>query len=337
MPEMTRTRSVAVMSASLVALVLLAGTSAYASNDPYFSKQWGLTRIQAEPAWATATGAGTTIAVVDTGVDLGHPDLAGNIVGTGRDFVEGDNNAQDENGHGTHVAGIAAAVTGNGVGVAGTAPDASILPVRVLDEEGSGSTEEIAAGIRWAADNGADVINLSLGFLSGVDKVILITGGLEPVYDAIDHANSLGVVVVAAAGNDSFPLCSEPSGHPDVVCVGATDQRDARSWFSNSDATMTSQYLVAPGGDGLTCASDIWSTYLRTAESFCAEAGYEALAGTSMAAPFVSGVAALVDSKGLGRDAIIACLLSKTDDLGTPGRDPIYGYGRVNASKAVTC
>jgi len=336
--EMTRSRLIALLSAALVSVALIGGSAAQASNDPYFSKQWGLTKIQAEQAWPTATGAGVTVAVVDTGVDLGHPDLAAHIVSSGRDFVDNDNSAQDENGHGTHVAGIAAAVTGNGIGVAGTAPDASILPVRVLDEEGSGSTDQIAAGIRYAADNGADVINLSLGYLSGVDKVILITGEVQPVYDAIDYAHSKGVVVVAAAGNDSFPLCSEPSGHPDVVCVGATDQRDARSWFSNSDATMTSQYLVAPGGDGLTCASDIFSTYLRSAESFCStEAGYEALAGTSMATPFVSGVAALAASKGLGRDAVIACLLSHTDDLGTPGRDPIYGYGRVNAAKAVTC
>jgi subtilisin family serine protease len=326
------------MSATLVAAALIGGPTAQASNDPYFPRQWGLTRIQAETAWATATGAGSTVAIVDSGVDLGHPDLAGNIVSPGRDFVENDNQAQDENGHGTHVAGIVAALTGNGVGVAGTAPNAGLLPVRVLDEEGSGSTEDVAAGIRYAADNGADVINLSLGFLSGVDKIILITGELDPVYDAIDHANSLGAVVVVAAGNDSFPLCSEPSGHPDVVCVGATDQRDVRSWFSNSDATMTSDYVVAPGGDALTCSSDIWSTYLRTEESFCsAEAGYESIAGTSMAAPFVSGVAALVDSKGLTREAIISCLITHTDDLGSPGRDPVYGYGRVNATKSVTC
>jgi subtilisin family serine protease len=203
---------------------------------------------------------------------------------------------------------------------------------------GRGNTEDIAAGIRYAADNGADVINLSLGFLSGVDKIILITGGLDPVYEAIDHAHSQGVVVVAAVGNDAFPLCAEPAGHPDIVCVGSTDQRDVRSWFSNSDATMTSRYLVAPGGDGLTCSSDIWSTYLRSAESFCSdEAGYESLSGTSMATPFVAGVAALVDSKGLAREAIVSCLITHTDDLGTPGRDPIYGYGRVNAANAVTC
>lgn len=334
---MTRTRFVALVSAALLSIGLIAG-SAGASNDPLFSRQWGLTRIQAEQAWATATGQGSLVAIVDTGVDLGHPDLAGHIAGPGRDFVDKDNEAQDENGHGTHVAGIAAAITGNGVGVAGTAPDASILPVRVLDEDGSGSTDDVAAGIRYAADSGADVINLSLGFLSGVDKIILITGGLEPVYDAIDHANALGAVVVAAAGNDSFPLCSEPSGHPEVLCVGATDQRDARSWFSNSDATMTSDYVAAPGGDALTCSSDIWSTYLRTEESFCSdEPGYESIAGTSMATPFVSGVAALVDSKGLSREAIISCVIAQTDDLGTPGRDPVYGYGRVNAAKAVTC
>jgi subtilisin family serine protease len=135
---MTRTELVALMSTALVAGAVIAGPSARASDDPYFSRQWGLTTIQAEQAWSTATGAGSTVAIVDTGIDLGHPDLAGHIVGTGRDLVDDDNEAQDENGHGTHVAGIVAAMTGNGVGVAGTAPDAALLPVRVLDEDGSG-------------------------------------------------------------------------------------------------------------------------------------------------------------------------------------------------------
>jgi subtilisin family serine protease len=320
----------------MLTAVLIAGPAAGAPSDPYFSRQWGLPKIQAEPAWAVSDGTGAVIAIVDTGVDLGHPDLSSKLVSNGADFVDG-GTAQDENGHGSHVAGIAAAATNNGVGVAGTAPGARILPVRVLDENGSGSTDQVASGIRYAADQGADVINLSLGFLSGVDKVIKITGGLEPVYAAIDHARSVGAVVVVAAGNDTVPLCSEPSGHPDVICVGATDRNDMRSFYSNSDATMTSKYLVAPGGAALDCAGDIFSTYLRTAETFCSpEPGYEAIAGTSMATPFVSGVAGLLAGKGLAGPAIEACLLAQTDDLGIPGRDPIFGYGRVNANKAVT-
>jgi subtilisin family serine protease len=332
-----RTFAVVVAVAVLFVFAVPAGA---APSDPHFNRQWGLVNIQAEQAWSTADGTGALIAVVDTGVDLGHPDLASKLVTlTGADFSDGrdTDGAQDENGHGTHVAGIAGAITNNGVGVAGTAPGAQILPVRVLDADGSGSTDQVAAGIRFAADNGADVINLSLGLLSGVDKVVKILGELDPVYEAIDHAWSTGATIVVAAGNDSFPLCAEPSAHPRVVCVGATDVRDLRTFYSNSDASLSSQYLVAPGGDALSCSGDIFSTYLRSEESFCSpEAGYEALAGTSMATPFVAGVAALLAGTGLTNQQIVDCLTSTTDDLGLPGRDPIFGYGRVNAFKAVT-
>jgi serine protease len=208
----------------------------------------------------------------------------------------------------------------------------------VLDADGSGSTDDIAAGIRYAADQGAKVMNLSLGMQSGVGEAVGLIGGLDPIYSAIDYAYSKGATVVFAAGNDSVPLCAEPSAHPKVLCVGATDSRDLRSFYSNSDATLSKYYLVAPGGDALTCAGDIFSTWLRSqVQSSCSpQAGYEAEAGTSMAAPHVAGVAALLAAKGLGNQAIMDCLTRTTDDLGTPGRDPIYGWGRVNAAKAVT-
>lgn len=340
------------VSAVLFALAL-APSAVGASNDPDFPKQWGLTKLQAEQAWATSSGAGATIAIVDTGVDLGHPDLATKVLSfPDADMVEPNgtckgsakkgtrtctqDGAQDKNGHGTHVAGIAGAATGNGIGVAGTAPDASLLPVRVLDAEGSGTTDQVAAGIRYAADKGANVINLSLGFLSGLDQVIKVTGGLGPVYDAIDYAYAKGAVVVIAAGNDSFSLCAEPSAHPKALCVGATDRNDVRTFYSNSDATLSSKFLVAPGGEAITCAGDIYSTYLRGLKTYCGPDGYEALAGTSMATPFVSGVAALLSAEGLGNDAIVDCIIKTTDDLGLPGRDSVYGYGRVNAAGAVS-
>jgi serine protease len=253
----------------------------------------------------------------------------------------GGDGPQDANGHGTHVSGIAAAITNNGVGVAGTAPDARILAVRVLDATGSGTADQIAAGIRYAADHGADVINLSLGFTSGVDKIAKVIGEVQPVYDAIDYAGTKGSVVAIAAGNDSFPYCAEPAGHPAVICVGSTDPSDLKSWFSNSDGAMQQNYVVAPGGAGtFFCEDDIVSTILRGSEGACSpQGGYDYLAGTSMATPFVSGVVALVASRHpeFSNAQIVDCVIHATDDLGTPGRDPLYGYGRINAAKAAAC
>lgn len=330
-------KAFAISVLSAVCAVFVAGPAAAATNDTYRAKQWGLNKIQAEAAWTTSDGTGAIIAVVDSGVDMGHPDLDGKLL-AGRDFVDG-GTPQDENGHGTHVAGIAAAETNNGLGVAGTAPGAQILPVRVLDDEGSGSTDAVADGIRYAADQGADVINLSLGITAGVGQAVKLIGALDPIYEAIDHAWASGSVVVIAAGNDTVPLCAEPAAHPQAMCIGATDSRDLMSFYSDSDATMTSKYMVAPGGDALTCSGDIFSTYLRSKpQSVCSpEAGYDALAGTSMATPFVAGVGGLLAGKGYTNTQIVNCLLSSADDLGVPGRDPVYGYGRLNAVRAVAC
>ena len=343
-----------VLLAAVAAIVFtLSATTAgqAATSDPLRSKQWGLDRIEAESAWPVSDGSGALVAVVDTGVDLGHPDLAANIVSAGADFVEPNgtctgnkkrgrtcvqDGAQDKNGHGTHVAGIIAAVTNNNTGVAGVAPGAKILPVRVLDAEGSGTTDQIAAGVRYAADQGADVINLSLGILSGVDKAAKILGELEVVYDAFDYAASKGSVIVAAAGNDSAPFCAEPSGANNVICVGATDRNDLKAWYSNFDASTVQTYVVAPGGQGsVFCGEAIYSTYLRGARSYCSTDGYEALDGTSMAAPHVAGVAALLAAKGDSRATIMTRIPATADDLGTPGDDPAFGSGRVNARRAV--
>lgn len=342
--------------AAVVTLLVSGVTGSTASttvNDPYRPQQWGLDRIAAEQAWPRSTGAGALVAVVDTGVDLGHPDLGANLVSyPDADMVEPagtctakkrsrtciQDGAQDMNGHGTHVAGIIAAVTNNGTGVAGTAPGAKVLPVRVLDADGSGTADQVAAGIRYATAKGAKVVNLSLGYLSGLDKVVKVVGELKPVYDAIDAAWAAGAVVVIAAGNDTFPLCAEPSAHPKAVCVGATGRDDVRTFYSNADATMSSTYVVAPGGEAITCAGDILSTYLRTEpQSACSgiSRGYEYLAGTSMATPYVAGVAALLAAQGRTNAQIVDILKTTSDDLGLPGRDPLYGYGRVNAARAV--
>src|SRR4051794_23754163 len=199
-----------------------------APNDPLLAKQWGLGQIKAAGAWSRgALGGGATIAIVDTGVDLNHPDLKDKLL-PGADFVSSEPctpGAQDTNGHGTHVAGIAAASTNNGIGVAGTAPEAKILPVRVLDPDGSGTGPDIVAGIKWAADHGAQVINLSIGEgidvggLAGVSSPI----DLDAISDGVDYAWQHGAVVVAAAGNATFPFCEYPAMSAHAICVAATD------------------------------------------------------------------------------------------------------------------
>jgi subtilisin family serine protease len=349
-----RARSTAALTAMCLFGALLAGPARAASSDPLFKEQWGLHRIQAEQAWTTADGTGAVIAIVDGGVDLGHPDLADKlIVHPGADFVEQsscptspsstscvDDGPLDEDGHGTHVAGIAGALTGNGIGVAGTAPGAELMPVRVLGADGDGTTSDLADGIRFAADKGADVINVSANYSSGQGELTGLTGGLRPVRDAIEHALGRGAVVVVSAGNDAVPLCAEPAAHARVLCVGAVGRNDLPARYSNRDIAMTKNFLVAPGGEGLlSCAGEILSTYLRTATASCSGTpGYEAISGTSMAAPFVSGVAALLASKGLSATDITSCIVRTATDLGSAGRDPIYGHGLVNAARAVsTC
>jgi subtilisin family serine protease len=301
--------------------------------------------IKAPAAWARgARGAGAKIAVVDTGVDLHHPDLSANLV-AGRDVTaaasQGCAGPQDENGHGTHVAGIAAARTNNGIGVAGTAPGAKVMPVRVLDAKGSGDDPTVIAGIRYAADHGADVINLSLGG----DPLF----GEAPQFNtaiakAVAYAYSKGALVVAAAGNESIPLCSYPAAAAKAVCVGAVDRRGMPAPYSNFPNSPSGSVGVrAPGGVGdvIDCESpeDVWSTIWPDPSSdFCTDesnhdlSGYDTMAGTSMASPFVAGVAALLAGKGLTNAQILACLKKTSSNKGES--DPVTGYGLVDADAA---
>ncbi|MBA2529945.1 MAG: S8 family serine peptidase [Euzebyales bacterium] len=343
------------LALGLVAPAVAKPASSTTPNDEYYAEyQWGPKQINAEQAWATSTGKGEVISVVDTGVDLSHPDLKAHLV-RGATFT---GCAQDPNGcgngdwesgkadeapspHGTHVAGIAAAVTGNQIGIAGVARDAKIMPVKVLTDEG-GSFAEVAAGVRWSADNGADVINLSLGALPGVQALPLV-GVFDDLKQAINYAVSKGVVVVAAAGNDFLSICGEPAFNPNALCVAATDRFEGRSSYSNFAIDQDLNVVAAPGGAAfLSCEEDVISTVPAEAEGFCTRAvgtpGYDFYAGTSMATPHAAGVAALLTAQGRDVFQVYEVLkdTARTPVVGTRGTyTPTYGYGIVDAEAAV--
>jgi subtilisin family serine protease len=352
---MTRT----VLSAVSAVLMLTCAPAATAAlvvksaADPLSAQQWGLQQVRAPQAWAHSTGAGTIIGVVDSGVDFDHPDLSAKLL-TGATFLDcgtascgnGDwesgppTRAMSKSTHGTHVSGIAAASTNNGIGIAAVAPDAKVLPVKALDEEG-GSFEDIALGIRYAVDHGADVINLSLGALPG-SQALVITGLVSDVQEAIAYARANGVVVVAAAGNDFASICGTPAWDDGALCVVSTDKREARSAFSNFAVKPGLDAIAAPGGSLLPiCGEDVLSTVpLGTGASIVCGYGadYDEYAGTSMATPHVAGVAALLAAQTRSDDNIVAALRSTARNPLTGLRgafDPVYGYGIVDAQAAL--
>lgn len=334
-----------------VGLAALSGSARAAgeANDPVFEQglQWSLEHIGAPQAWASSRGDGITIAIIDSGIDLAHEDLASKVVastaciGTGGDAGKCKGSAQDDNGHGTHVAGIAAAATDNHRGIAGVAPDAELLVVRVLTNtcngdacSATGNSGDVAAGIRWATDHGADVINLSLGGS-------MQQGAIACMFcDAIDYAWSKGVVPVIAAGNDSLL----PAGFADepAITVTATTRDDQRASY-NAPANLlqaTRWPVAAPGGEGEVDAKEcatggtprgVLSTYWIPGH----RDQYACLSGTSMAAPHVSGVVALLLAQGRSPEQAVQRLLGTARDLGAPGRDPNFGVGLVDAAKAV--
>lgn len=334
-------------------------------NDLLLNGQWNMRKTRVPQAWAEATGSGIKVAVLDTGLDLGHPDFActGKVqVVPGADpDPDSSTSPADDDGHGTHTAGIVGACTNNNTGVVGAAPDATILPIQVLSP--TSTVQTIAEGIETAADSGAHVINMSLSVgagLAGVgvpgsSGVLGFTGFFPELDAAISYAHSKGVVVVASSGNDSFPLCSSPAISYNVICVGATDPNDLNTFYSNfpvkdDDEDLVGPALMAPGGTGQpfcdASSFEIISTYARAADAAEGDcdglAGYASIQGTSMAAPLVAGIAALVyeDLGGVRSTTnaakVTEALLGSAVDLYTPGYDPMSGEGRVDALGAVS-
>jgi len=318
---------VLVRSLTVVFAVLVLAASAFAAGDPRRDEQWGLEMVKAPEAWSTSTGVGAVIAVVDTGAQRTHPDLGGRLV-DGYDFVgddpeksgDEDTDPADGDGHGTHVTGIMVANRDNGEGIAGVAPDARVMPIRVLDDNGEGLASDAIKGIDYAIDHGAHVINLSLGDFLPLQSTLFE----DPAYsDALERAVAKGIVVVIAAGNNGLPKCENPEV-PGIVCVGAVDSRGTRSSFSSYGQNVD---LMAPGGSAAGGSSeDVLSSYIPSR--------YASIAGTSQAAPHVAGVAALLVSLGLSGKAAADRIISTASPVDP---DPLheYGAGIVNAQAAV--
>lgn len=288
-------------------------------DDPYYPNQWGLAKIQASQGWDVQTRVvNVVIAIIDTGVDSHHPELRGKLTsGWNYDATSPGYNtadAMDTNGHGTHVAGIAAAPTNNALGVAGTCPSCVIMPIKVLGANNSGTYDAVASGVIFAADHGATIINMSV---SG-------TTFSQALYDAVSYAADRGALVIAAAGNNGTNVVTYPASFPNVLAVAATDSTDQRAAFSNYNTYVS----VAAPGSGI--YSTLWSS---TAGSTY---GYKN--GTSMATPFVAGLAGLLAAHdpGLTTTQLRAVIEQTADDLGTRGWDAYTGYGRINVARALS-
>jgi subtilisin family serine protease len=316
-------QKIAAAVAGLALAVGPGGASVSASNDASFDKLWGLAQIGAPAAWTRTTGEGIRIGIIDTGVDLAHEDLAGRVVAhtscvdSGGDPAKCEGTGQDVYGHGTHVAGISAAVRDNGVGVAGVAPDASLVVVRAFSETGSANSEDVIAGIKWVVDPGARVVNLSLGEALVVTAATLGSGLVE----GIEYAWSHGAVPVVSSGNEdlfSLGIGSNEYGDLDALVVGATgpDKQVA----SYSSPTGNAKWaLVAPGGSGGDDEENVLSTWWADGKAN----QYEYLAGTSMAAPHVSGAVALLLAQGLSQQQAFDRLLDTADpDVGCGPNSP---------------
>ncbi|HEY9906119.1 MAG TPA: S8 family serine peptidase, partial [Thermosynechococcaceae cyanobacterium] len=291
-----------------------------APNDPDYGRQWNLRSINVESAWDESKGNGVTVAVIDTGISR-VPDLEKTKFVQGYDFVSDKVDARDDNGHGTHVAGTVAQSTNNELGVAGIAYEASLMPLKVLSGGGGGTVADIAEAIRFAADNKAQVINMSLG------------GGGESqlMQEAIDYAYSKGVLVIAAAGNSGQNAAAYPARYRHVVGVSALNSAGTKAKYSNFGAGVD---LSAPGGEknGDDSAGGILQ---NTIDPQTGNSVFESFQGTSMAAPHVAGVAALIRAAGVEEPDRIEDVLKQSALVVKDDTLNHYGAGKLDAAAAV--
>lgn len=311
-------------------------TQLAAPNDPRYSEQWNFQQIQAEAAWMHATGFGVVVAVIDSGVTPG-PDLACRTFVAPYNAISGAltlSAVADGSGHGTHVTGTVAQCTNNGIGVAGLAHGAVIMPIKVLDDSGEGWAGWLANGIAHAVENGADIINLSLAIVcDDEDGPDCISVAVEI---EIDAAVAAGVVVVVAAGNESSGTVSYPASHPKVIAVGATNSARERAEYSNAGSALD---VMAPGGDAVDRDSSgdndvIWQ------ESFN-DSGVSSIigmSGTSMAAPHVAATVAMMKERNPTWTPLRhRCVLQETArDIDVPGFDVGTGWGEIDPAGAIT-
>jgi serine protease len=304
----------------------------YTPNDPLYSYQWHYPRINMPTAWDITRGSSSVVvAVVDMGFYLNHEDMAGVSTVSPHDYIDGDNvpTTSVYYSHGAHVAGTIFAATSNNTGVAGIAPLCSFMPVRAMDDSGSGTATNIANGISWATTHGADVINLSLGFE--------VTGPPQdpgpPISTAINNAANAGIVICAASGNDGQNYVGYPAAYAACIAIGATGYNDAIAPYSNRGTNLD---VVAPGGnENQDLNGDGYPDGVLSLSRDNTGDIYIFMQGTSMATPHVAGVAALLLSHGLAASDVRQALQETAVDLGASGWDATYGWGRIDAHAAL--